>query len=158
MSAAPAGPPPLRPFGLVLHHDGRWTHEGVPILNQKLRAAFDRGVRYLPAEGVYVVTLGRFRAQIELEEAGFFVREFDASKGEIALSDRSREPLEVASLRSSKRDGALLCTVKRELRRDGLPARFFPAAQALLLGAVDLDAEPPALRIAGRLVPLPELD
>ena len=27
------GPPPLRPFGLVLHHDGRWTHEGIPIQN-----------------------------------------------------------------------------------------------------------------------------
>ena len=26
------GAPPLRPFGLVLHHDGRWSHEGQPIL------------------------------------------------------------------------------------------------------------------------------
>ena len=32
-----AGPPPLRPFGLVLHHDGRFTHEGEPILNRRLR-------------------------------------------------------------------------------------------------------------------------
>ena len=40
-SAPRAGPPPLRPYGLVLHHDGRWTHEGVPIRNRKLRAAYD---------------------------------------------------------------------------------------------------------------------
>ena len=45
---SPPGPPPLRPFGLVLHHDGSWTHEGVPLLNRRLRAAFDRAVRYLP--------------------------------------------------------------------------------------------------------------
>nr|NIW35710.1 hypothetical protein [Gemmatimonadota bacterium] len=42
---------PLRPFGLVLHHDGRWTHEGQPILNRKIREVFDRSVRFLPDEG-----------------------------------------------------------------------------------------------------------
>ena len=42
--ARPPGAPPLRPFGLVLHHDGRWSHEGVPFLNHRLRAAFDRSV------------------------------------------------------------------------------------------------------------------
>jgi len=37
------GPPPLRPFGLRLHHDGRWSHEGTPIANARLRALFDKG-------------------------------------------------------------------------------------------------------------------
>ena len=92
------GPPPLKPFGLVLHHDGRWAHEGLPLKNRKLREAFDRSVRYLAEEGKYVVQLAHFRGQIELEEAGFFVRDFDSESGEIALSDRSREPLEVNSL------------------------------------------------------------
>ncbi|HME70993.1 MAG TPA: hypothetical protein VKM54_14150, partial [Myxococcota bacterium] len=66
-----AGPPPLRPFGLCLHYDGRWTHEGHPITHPRLRAAFDRGVRFLPEERKYVVQLGRFRGEIEVEEAGF---------------------------------------------------------------------------------------
>jgi len=149
------GPPRLAPFGLVLHRDGRWTHEGAPILNRKLRAAFDRGVRYLPEEGVYVVQLGRFRGQIELEEAGFFVTGFDAAGGCVRLSDRSEEPLEVASLRPSSHDGALLCTVKRGLVPDGLPARFFQAAQAELLAAVEDTAEGPAVLMAGRPHPLP---
>jgi len=151
----PAGPPPLRPFGLVLHRDGRWTHEGLPIRNTRLRAVFDRSVRYLPEQGVYVVQLGRYRGQIEIEETGFFARSFDAESGEVALSDGSREPLDVASLRTSPADGALLCTVKRSLLPQGLPARFTHAAQAQLLDAVEEAPGGPALRVAGGLEPLP---
>ena len=95
------GPPPLAPFGLVLLHDGRWSHEGDPILNDKLRAAFDRGVKYLPEEGKYVVTLRHFRGEIVVQECGFFVRSFDPESGELGLSDGSREGLDVATLRSS---------------------------------------------------------
>lgn len=148
------GPPPLRPFGLVLHRDGRWTHEGQPITNRRLRERFDRSVRYLPDEQKYVVQVGRFRGQIELEEAGFFVRAVDPDTGEIHLSDRSTERLDPASLRLSPRDGALLCTVKRELAPGGLPARFLQSAQAELLQAVEETPEGPVLRLAGELVPL----
>jgi hypothetical protein len=151
------GPPPLRPFGLVLHHDGRWTHEGVPIRNRRLRAAFDRSVRYLPDEGKYVVQLGRFRGEIEVEEAAFFVREFDAATGRVGLSDRSSEGLEVGTLRVSPRDGALLCSVKREVEAAGLPARFHHGAQAELLCAVEDTSGGPRLRLRGQLSELPEL-
>lgn len=151
------GPPPLRPFGLVLHHDGRWTHEGVPITNAKLRAAFDRGVRYLPDEAKYVVQLGRFRGQIEPEEAAFFVRDFDAAAGVLSLSDGTREPLDAASLHVSPRDAALLCRVKRDLLPEGLLARFRHAAQAELLHAVEEGPEGPCLRTGAGLTPLPEL-
>jgi hypothetical protein len=154
--AAP-GPPPLRPFGLVLHHDGRWTHEGVAIANARLRAAFDRGVRFLPDAGVYVVQLGRFRGQIEVEEAAFFVRAFDPATGAISLSDRSEEALAPATLRVSPRDGAILCRVKRELAPEGLLARFTHAAQAQLLCAVEAGESGPRLRIGGRAHPLPAL-
>jgi len=151
------GPPPLRPFGLVLHHDGRFSHEGVPITNAKLRAAFDRSVRYLPDEDEYVVQLGRFRGQIELEEAGFFVRGFDPATATLRLSDGSRERLDVASLHVSPRDGALLCRVKRELHPEGLLARFQHAAQAELLHAVEDGPLGPALRTDAGALPLPEL-
>ena len=151
------GPPPLRPFGLILHHDASWSHEGEPVLNRKLRKAFDQSVRYLMDEKKYVVQLGRFRGEIEIEETGFFVRLFDPETGAIALSDGTREILEIASLAPSPIDGALLCTVKRDLIPEGLPARFMHAAQAELMNAVDPDAAPPALRLAGRLEILPEL-
>ena len=157
--AAPSrrGPPPLRPFGLILHHDGRWTHEGVLVTNTRLRAAFDRGVRYLPDEKKYVVQLGHFRGEIELEEAGFFVRSFDAPSAVIALSDGSEETLDVRSLRASDRDGAFLCTVKRDLAPGGLPARFQHAAQAELLHAVEETPAGPGLRLGDIFMELPEL-
>jgi len=152
------GPPPLRPFGLVLHHDGRFTHEGVPILHARLRAACDRSVRWLPDEACFVVQLGRFRGQIEVEEAAFFVRDYDAASGELRLSDASRELLDPATLRLSPRDGALLCAVKRELAPpEGLLARFLHAAQADLLAAVEGPEQAPRLRIGGRSLPLPPL-
>ena len=151
------GPPPLRPFGLVLHHDGRWTHEGVPLRNRKLRAAFDRSVRYLPNERKYVVQLGRFRGQIEVEEAAFFVRDFDAESAALHLSDGSIDALDASTLRVSERDGALLCDVKRELAAAGLPARFNHAAQAELLHAVVEGGGAPRIRLAGRLEVLPDL-
>lgn len=156
-SPPPKGPPPLRPFGLVLRHDGTWSHEGVPFSNAKLREVFDRSVRFLPEEGKYVVQIGHFRGEIELEEAGFFVREFDALSGEIGLSDRTGERLDVASLSTSPLDGALLCRVKRDLVPAGLPARFSHAAQAELMNAIEDDEDPPALRVAGTRHPLPDL-
>ena len=162
MARGAQGPPPLHPFGLVLHHDGSWTHEGQPIANRRLREAFDRGVHFLPGEGgdgedVFVVTLAHFRGQIEVEEAAFFVRGFEPETGAIALSDGSTEPLDVASLRSSPRDAALLCRVKRDLDPAGLLARFSLAAQAELLHAVEDAGKGPALRIAGVPQCLPEL-
>lgn len=133
------GPPPLEPFGLVLHHDGSWTHDGHPVLNRKLRERFDRAVRYLTDEGVYVVQIAHFRGQIEVEEAGFFVRLFDPDTGEIRLSDLTTETLDVSTLRLSARDGALLCRVKRDAVPEGLDARFLHAAHSEFMNAVDED-------------------
>lgn len=150
------GPPPLAPFDLVLHHDGSWTHEGQPIRNRRLREAFDRGVRYLPEEGKFVVTLGRFRGEIVVEEAAFFVRSVDLARGTVALSDHSEGPLRLDTLSLSERDGALLCRVKPELREGGVLARFSHAAQAELLAAVvEGEGGGWAVELAGERVPLP---
>ena len=157
MTGERRGPPPLRPFGLVLHHDGRWSHDGQPILHRKLREHFDRSVRYLPEEGKYVVTLRHFRGEITPEEAAFFVRGFDLESGEIALSDGSREVLEPAGLHMSPRDGALLCRVKRDLEPEGLLARFLAGPQAELFQAVEEGPDGPRLRVAGEWHSLPDV-
>ena len=150
-------PPPLRRFGLRLHHDGRWSHEGQPILNRRLREHFDRSVRYLPAERKYVVTLRHFRGEIEVEEAAFFVRTFDATTGRITLSDRSEETLAPVTLSLSPLDGALLCRVKRDLDPNGLPTRFTHAAHTELMLAVEGQDGALVLRMGGMPHPLPEL-
>ncbi|MAJ60924.1 MAG: hypothetical protein CBC48_13550 [bacterium TMED88] len=139
-SAAESGPPPLRPFGLVLHRNGVWSHEGQPILNRRLRERFDQSVAYLPDEQSYIVQVGRFRGLIEVEETGFFVRAVDLVRGEVALSDGTREPLEVSTLTLSPSDGALVARVKMPLEAAGLPARFFHGPQAEFLSAVDFSA------------------
>jgi hypothetical protein len=141
----------------VLHHDGRWSHEGAPILHRGIREHFDRNVKYLPDERKFVVALRHFRGEIVVEEAAFFVRAVDLARGEIALSDGTREPLDVASLRVSPRDGALLCRVKPALAPGGLAARFLHGAQAELLAALEPDGDGFALPLAGRRERVPEL-
>lgn len=156
-TGARPGPPPLQPFGLRLHHDGRWSHEGQPILHRRLREHLDRSVAWLPGERKFVVRLRHFRGEIEVEEAAFFVRSFDAASGRIALSDRSEEPLDPASLALSPIDGALLCRVKRALAPEGLLARFGHGAHAELMQAVEEGEGGLALRLGGALHPFPAL-
>ena len=152
----PPGPPPLRPFGLVLHHDGHFTHEGAPILNRKLREHFERSVEFLPEEGKFVVRLGRYRGEVEIEEAGFFVRAVELDSGEVVLSDRTREPLDVSSLSESTIDAAWHCRVKRDLVGGGLRARFTHSAQAELLQAIESEGDGFVLRIASERRPVPK--
>ncbi len=113
-------------------------------------------MRYLPDEDTYVVQVGRFRGQIVLEEAGFFVRDLDLANGTIALSDGTEEGLDPSTLRPSALDPeALLCTVKRDLTPRGVPARFERGAQAELLLAVEATPTGYAVRLAGALRALP---
>ncbi len=154
----PQGPPPLEPFGLVLHHDGHFSHEGAPILNRRLREHFDRHVEYLPDEQKFIVRLKHFRGEVIVEEAGFFVIELDLESGEIRLSDGSRERLDLTSLESSPVDGALLCRVKRDLAPGGLLARFCHSAQAELLQSVEPDGEAFMIELGGRREAFPVIE
>ena len=84
------GPPPLRSLGLVLHRDGSSAPRRRADPQRAVASALERGVRYLPAEGKYVVTLGHFRGQLDVEECGFFVRSIELATGRIALQRRQR--------------------------------------------------------------------
>jgi hypothetical protein len=151
------GPPPLRPFGLVLHHDGRFSHEGQPIGNRRLREHFERAVEYLPDEEKYIVRLHHFRGEIEVEEAAFFVRSVDLHLAEVTLSDGSRDCLDLSSIETSSLDGAILCRVKADQIAGGLLARFTHATQAELLQAVEAEGEGFVLPLKGQRVPFPDL-
>ena len=100
-NARAKGPPPLRPFGLVLCHDGQFLHEGQPIANRRLREHLERSVEYLVEEQKYIVRLGHFRGQIDVQEAGFFVRAIDLETGRISLSDGTTEPFVLEDLSES---------------------------------------------------------
>lgn len=150
------GPPPLAPFGLRLHHDARFTHEGVAITNRRLREHFDRSVEYLADEQKFIVRLKHFRGEIEVQEAGFFVRSIDLATGEMSLSDGSRERLDVSSLTASPIDGALLCRIKRDRVAGGLPARFMHAAQAEFGQAIEEEGSGYIVSIGGSRVVCPE--
>lgn len=149
------GPPPLRPFGLVLHHDARFSHDGAPIGNRKLREHFDRSVEYLPGERKYIIRLKHFRGEVEVEEAGFFVRDLNLQTGEVVLSDGTRESLDLTSLSTSKLDGALICRVKRALVSEGLPARFMHGPQSELLQAVEPEGEEFVIALGGERFAFP---
>ena len=103
------------------------------------------------------MTLWHFRGEIAVEEAAFFVRSVDLASGALALSDGTREPLDIASLHVSPRDGALLCRVKRALSPEGLLARFSHGAQAELLVAIEPDGAGFALALGGRRERVPAL-
>ncbi len=155
--AQPAKAPALTPFGLRLHHDGRFTHEGSPILNRRLREHFEQSVEFLQGEQKFIVRLKHFRGEIEVQEAGFFVRSIELSTGEIHLSDGSREILDVSTLSASSIDGAFLCRIKRDRVSEGLLARFSHAAQAEFVQGLEEDESGYVITIAGRRELLPEL-
>ncbi len=102
-----------------------------------MREKFDRSVRFLPEEEKFVVQVGHFRGEIEIEEAAFFVRSIDLEGGCLNLSDGSREALDPATLHWSKIDAALLCRISRSGTSLLVVARFDASAHAELLLAID---------------------
>lgn len=128
---------------MLLRRDARFIHEGQVVTHKGLHAAFLRGVRFLEDEGVFVVQVGHFRAQIDVEDTAFWVVSYDPATGDIELTDGSCERLEPLTL-SMDADDVLRCSVK-----GGFPARFSRTGQAHLLDALEERGDSVALRVAG---------
>jgi len=127
-------PPKLAPFGLVLRRDGSFWHEGAPITHAKLRAHFLRSVEWSEPDGAFLVRLRHFRGWLDVEDTAWFVVLYDAARGEIELTDGSREALRPETLRADA-DGVLRCAVKG----GRFDARFTHRGQAHLLDALEDD-------------------
>ena len=110
-----------------------------------------RGVRFLDEEEVFVVQVGPYRGQIEVEDTPFWVVAYDPESGEIDLTDGSSERLEARTL-STDPDQVLRCRV-----RGRFPARFTHAGQAHLLNSVELRGDSPWLRVGDEWICLEEL-
>ena len=136
----------------MLRRDGSFWHEGVRVTHARLHRAFLAGVRWAEAERSFVVQLGRFRGWLEVEDTAFFVTSYDATTGEVELSDRSCECLDAGTL-SVDADEVMRCTVKGRFA-----ARFTRAAQAHLLDALELDGDLVVLRSGSMRLRAPRLD
>ena len=113
--------------------------------------AFLRGVEFADEEGVWVVRLGRFRGQIEVEDVPYWVTAYDAETGGVRLTDQSEELLRPETL-SADPDDALRCTVKGRF-----PARFTRPGQIELLEHVDVRGEEVVVRVSDRWAEAPQL-
>jgi len=129
----------------------RFRHEGQIVTHQRLHRVLLRGVRFLEEEGVFVVQVGPYRGQIEVEDTAFWVVAYDPESGEIELTDGSSERLEARTL-SLDPDDVLRCRVKGRF-----PARFTHAGQAHLLDALELREGRPWLRVGAEWICLETL-
>ncbi len=145
------GAPPLRPTGLVLRADMTFWHEGVKVTHPRLHSAFLRGVDFAEEEGVFVVRLGHFRGQIEVEDTPYWVVAYDPERGNVELTDRSDEPLRPETL-SIDPDDVFRCVVKGRF-----PARFTREGQAHLLANLELEQGMATVRCGGAWMPAPGL-
>jgi len=136
----------------VLRRDGSFWHEGVRVTHARLHQAFLAGVRWAENERTFVVQLGRYRGWLEVEDTAFFVTAYDATTGEVELSDRTRERLDAATLVVDA-DEVMRCTVKGRFA-----ARFTRGAQAHLLDALEFEGERIVLRSGETRLLAPGLD
>lgn len=140
----------LRQSGLRLDGEGRWWHQGEPVLHSRLARALSSWLDR-KEDGRYILRLDEQRyAHVEVEDAPFQVLTLE-SRGEaiwITLSDGSEEELAYGTL-SEGASGALYCQVKGRL-----DARLSRQAQQLIAPYVEQAAEGFALRAAGALWPI----
>ncbi len=114
----PTLPDPVRRFleagatleSIVLDQEGRFTHQGQPILNQRLRRLFHRSVDRTPG-GTWVLHISPYTYPITVEDTPYHVRTVTlvpplmkdpgggAERVILRLSDDTQEPLDPATLR-----------------------------------------------------------
>ena len=145
------GAPPLHPTGLMLRSDMTFWHEGVRVTHARLHSAFLRGVEFAEEEGVFVVRVGHFRGQIEVEDTPYWVVAYDPERGSVELTDRTEEPLRPETL-SIDSDDAFRCTVKGRF-----PARFTREGQAHLLNNLAIEECRATVLCGGEWLPGPGL-
>lgn len=94
--------------------EGRWFHDGEPLVHPKLTRAFDRWLD-LAEDGRYCLRNDVHWVYVTLEGAPLFVRSVridDSAVIGLSLSDGRDAPLAPATLREAA-DGALYCDVPR---------------------------------------------
>ena len=120
------------------------------VSHPRLHRALLRGVRFAEDEGVFVVQIGRFRGQIEIEDVPFWVVAYGPESGELDLTDGSAELIRPETL-SLDPDGVMRVRVKQ----GRFPARYTRTGQAHLLEHLELREGAWVLRVGKGWVPVP---
>ncbi len=111
------------PFGLSRETtirrsaDGKWSHDGDPLDNEKLSRAFDRWVERAE-DGRWCLKNDINWAYFTLEGAPYFVRwvKLEGEKASLRLSNDREVELDFRTLREGP-DGVLYCTALGEAAR-----------------------------------------
>jgi hypothetical protein len=143
-----------------LDAQGRFWHDGRPVEHAGLAAALHSWIGRHPDDGRFILTNGYDWTYFTVDDAPYFVRAIRIEEARIALllSDGSEETWDPGETRVGA-DGALYTRVKRGEPGDrpgpaaDYAAKFTRHAQCSL-GPVLVDAEPPAVRIGGRVQPI----
>jgi uncharacterized protein len=130
---------------------GRFWHDGRLVEHRGLSAGLHSWISRHPDDGRYILTNGYDWTYFSVDDAPYFVRSIRIEPEGVllALSDGSEETWNPAASRIGA-EGAVYAVVKREARGGPYEAKFTRHAQASL-GPLLVDADPPTIRIAGRV-------
>ncbi len=145
----------LRQSGIRVDREGRFIHQGAEVTHEGLKSALYRWLdRLPPPDGRYILRLDAQRfAYLDVDDTPLVVRaaRIDPRDGVLlALSDGAEEPLDPATLTIDS-SGILRAGV----RGGRLEARLSSSAVAALADRLTESGGQPALRVAGRTIPLP---
>jgi hypothetical protein len=118
---------------LRLDGEGRFFHDGEPVLHPKLADALHTWISRHPDDGRFILTNGYDWTYFTVDDAPFFVRSLRAQDGDaiLVLSDATEEPLDPATVRANDR-GELYVTVKRDAKGGPFEAKLTRFAQTQL--------------------------
>lgn len=140
---------------ISIDREGNWRHEGVRITHERTIELFFKSLKSI-GEDRFIIEIGEQSAPVEVADTPLIVlsvRETETGL-DLLLSDKSREPLDVSTLRQNE-DNVLYCRV-----RDGeFSARFSRPAYYLLTdliqptddGSLDLVVGEKRIRLPIRL-------
>jgi len=147
----PAGPSPVL---LTLDREGRWFHEGLPILHAGLVSLLNRHL-VVDADGTVEVRVPNEgfveRAVVTVAELPYYVTAVSLGPAPVVrLNDESSEPLDPAGVWLVG-DDRLYCRVKG----GRFPARFLRDAYLALASCFEDSADGWVLALGGTRVPVP---